>query len=382
MQLLFSQITINNKQNQNTLNNMKKNLFTLSAIIFVFATVTAQNLRNDNTAVGTDALTSFTSGAKNVAFGNKTLRATTTGEGNSAFGLETLKANTIGSYNTAIGGLSLISATAAKENTAIGYKSMTNATGIRNTAVGFRSLSKVLGEENVAFGYQSGESLTNGTRNIMIGSGAGSNSNGSYNIIFGYGSGSSSIGDNNIIIGKKATLPNGAANAMNIGGVLYASGLKSNTTLTSVSASGRIGINVVAPTATLDVVGNAKISAGLSVNGNVGIGTTNNPQYKLDVAGTIRAKEIKVELNVGADFVFEPDYKLRNLSEVEAFINANKHLPEIESEKEMQENGLNITEFQIKLLQKVEELTLYAIQQEKRLEEQEKLIRQLQEKVK
>lgn len=98
-------------------------------------------------------------------------------------------------------------------------------------------------------------------------------------------------------------------------------------------------------------------------NGNIGIGTT-SPSYKLDVAGTLRAREIIVNAT-GADFVFADDYRLRPLSEVEAFISENNHLPEIQSAREMQENGVSMNELQIQLLQKIEELTLYLIQQEK-----------------
>ena len=101
--------------------------------------------------------------------------------------------------------------------------------------------------------------------------------------------------------------------------------------------------------------------------GNVGIGTT-SPSYKLDVNGTIRANEIIVN-TTGADFVFADDYQLRPLSEVKAFIQENKHLPEIQSAKEMQENGVGINELQTQLLQKIEELTLYLIQQEQIIEE-------------
>ncbi len=99
----------------------------------------------------------------------------------------------------------------------------------------------------------------------------------------------------------------------------------------------------------------------------VGIGTS-NPRYKLDVNGGIRAQEVVVETN-GADFVFADDYQLRPLSEVEAFITENKHLPEIQSAQEMQENGVSVSELQTKLLQKIEELTLYLIQQEETIQE-------------
>ena len=100
-------------------------------------------------------------------------------------------------------------------------------------------------------------------------------------------------------------------------------------------------------------------------SGQVGIGVS-DPQHKLDVAGTIRANEIIVN-TTGADFVFAEDYQLRPLSEVKAFIKENKHLPEIKSSQEMQENGIGVNELQTQLLQKIEELTLYIIQQEERI---------------
>lgn len=100
-------------------------------------------------------------------------------------------------------------------------------------------------------------------------------------------------------------------------------------------------------------------------NGNIGIGTS-SPNYKLDVNGTIRANEIIVN-TTGADFVFADDYQLRPLSELKVFITENKHLPEIKSAQEMQENGVGVNELQTQLLQKIEELTLYILQQEERI---------------
>ena len=109
-------------------------------------------------------------------------------------------------------------------------------------------------------------------------------------------------------------------------------------------------------------------------NGNIGIGKT-NPEYKLDIDGTLRAKKILVNTSEGADFVFDNDYQLRPLQEVSKFIQENGHLPEIQSAADMQENGVSITDLQIQLLQKIEELTLYLIQQEQ-------TIQQLQDEVK
>ena len=125
--------------------------------------------------------------------------------------------------------------------------------------------------------------------------------------------------------------------------------------------------------------------------GNVGIATT-TPSAKLDVAGNIKAHEIEVTLaamqdlqlngtlaanNITytangntADFVFEDNYHLRDLTEVEAFIKTNKHLPEIPSAAEMEEVGVNLAEMNKLLLMKVEELTLYSIQLEKEVKRQ------------
>ena len=113
----------------------------------------------------------------------------------------------------------------------------------------------------------------------------------------------------------------------------------------------------------------------LTIRGNkkIGIGTT-DPYYKLDVEGTIRAHEIKVNLNTGADFVFEEGYNLMPLNELETFIKTQKHLPEIVPAKQMEAEGLSLSGMNIKLLEKIEQLTLYIIGQEKRISELESKI--------
>jgi hypothetical protein len=102
------------------------------------------------------------------------------------------------------------------------------------------------------------------------------------------------------------------------------------------------------------------------VTGNVGIGT-GNPTYKLSVNGNIRAKEVVVE-TAWADYVFDADYQLSSLSEVEKYIKANKHLPNIPAAEEIQKNGLRTAELQTKMMSKIEELTLYVIELEKKIE--------------
>lgn len=108
------------------------------------------------------------------------------------------------------------------------------------------------------------------------------------------------------------------------------------------------------------------------VNGLVGIGTQ-SPDQKLTVNGTIHAKEIKVDLSVPApDYVFKKSYKLKSLSEVAKYVALNKHLSEIPSAKVMEQNGVNVSELNMKLLQKVEELTLYLIEKDKQLDSEHK----------
>jgi hypothetical protein len=107
-------------------------------------------------------------------------------------------------------------------------------------------------------------------------------------------------------------------------------------------------------------------------NGSVGIGTINPGIWKLAVNGNIRAKEIKVETG-WSDFVFYKDYKLPTLSEVENHIKEKGHLKDIPSAKEVEKNGIFLGEMDSKLLQKIEELTLYAIEQEKKIKELESL---------
>lgn len=100
-------------------------------------------------------------------------------------------------------------------------------------------------------------------------------------------------------------------------------------------------------------------------NGNVGIGTT-APQYKLAVNGTIGTKEVTVTNTGWADYVFKPDYQLKPLTEVRDHIKKYGRLPGIQSEDEVKDKGIGLGEMQVKLLAKIEELTLHMIQAEER----------------
>ncbi|WP_281232410.1 hypothetical protein [Flavobacterium gelatinilyticum] len=102
----------------------------------------------------------------------------------------------------------------------------------------------------------------------------------------------------------------------------------------------------------------------LIMGNNVGIGIA-NPTNKLDVNGIIHSKEVKVDMNGWSDFVFKKEYNLPTLEEVEKHINEKGHLKDIPSEEEVLKNGISLGEMNTKLLQKIEEMTLYMIEMKK-----------------
>jgi hypothetical protein len=115
-------------------------------------------------------------------------------------------------------------------------------------------------------------------------------------------------------------------------------------------------------------------------SGNVLIGKTTqtNSGYMLDVNGNGRLNQVVVN-TTGADFVFDPGYHLASLKEVGAYIHREHHLPDIAPAAEMQKEGIDLGANQTKLLQKVEELTLYSIQQDKEMDNLKDKVRRLEE---
>jgi len=120
-----------------------------------------------------------------------------------------------------------------------------------------------------------------------------------------------------------------------------------------------------------------------TINGYVGIGTT-SPDSELAVNGNIHAKEVKVDLIGWPDYVFNEDYNLPALEEVEKYIKEKGHLINIPSAQEVEENGIQLGEMNKLLLEKIEELMLYTISQEKKLQQQAqeiKILKTLEERV-
>jgi hypothetical protein len=126
-----------------------------------------------------------------------------------------------------------------------------------------------------------------------------------------------------------------------------------------------------------DKNGESYIKFGDDANGGW-VSIFNNKTMRVD--GQLFAKEIKIQTNVWSDRVFGDDYRLPSLNEVKQHIAENSHLPGIPSEAEVKENGIDLGEMQAKLLQKIEELTLYAIRQQEVIDKLHARIEQLEKK--
>lgn len=119
----------------------------------------------------------------------------------------------------------------------------------------------------------------------------------------------------------------------------------------------------------------------LDADGNLIVGATTNNGFKLAVAGTIGAKKLTITQSGWADYVFNSNYKLPSLAEVEAHIQANHKLPDIPSEKEISDKGLDVAEMQKLQMQKIEELTLYLIEEHKANQKLQQEVEELKKKL-
>ncbi len=379
---------------------------------------------NSNVLLGTNSGNSLTTGGINAIIGVNLANNLTTGTGNIIIGgvntgnnLFTASNITTGNWNVIIGPSAGVNFTNQIANVAIGSNALLYSTGTYNTAVGVGSgfgASGSSGSYNTYYGAASGTNNTTGNNNVFLGYRAGYiNSTGNDLTFVGYNAGNSGTTD-------------GLSNATAIG--YNAQVTASNSLILGNGAN--VGIGTTAPTALLHIYGsssnpllniqnttvgyysqmaytgtgstfytgvgnasetflgvpnswyiydstNGAMRFVIKPSGNVLIGKTSqtNAAYLLDVNGSIRANAITVN-TTGADFVFAPSYKLLTLPELNNFIQKNHHLPEITSAKEMQANGVNLGDNQIKLLQKVEELTLYLIDKDKQVKSQQQQITQ------
>lgn len=142
------------------------------------------------------------------------------------------------------------------------------------------------------------------------------------------------------------------------GGYNYAAGVSVGRSINFWTAAPGMSGNLLSPLLAMTVTN----------EGKVGVGTS-SPNEKFSVNGNISAKKLIITQTGWSDYVFHPDYKLKPLDQVEAFIKKNNHLPDIPSAKEVESKGISVGENQALLLKKIEELTLYLIELKKENEQ-------------
>jgi len=163
--------------------------------------------------------------------------------------------------------------------------------------------------------------------------------------------------------------------------------------LTIQQQNGSVGVNINNPLAKLHIRAGGATNASSSFlvsnssnsdmfrildNGNIGIGTS-NPQSTLAVNGIITSQKVKVTQTGWPDYVFDRTYRLPSLRELEDYISLHKHLPGIVSEEEVRKDGVDLGDNQAAMVKKIEELTLYLIQQNKELQELKALNKKLED---
>lgn len=290
-------------------------------------------------------------------------------------------AHAVGEGSTALG----ISTANGQYSIASGY--YTDTEGDYSTALGFGTY--VEGFASVAIGYYAN---TYGNYATAFGC---SSSGGTY---------STSSGDNSYAGGYASIAMGDNANAQNDGATAfgyYTTASGSNSTAlggNTIAASknslvlGRFNIgggnaNTWVDTDPLFEIGNGSSATNKAnavtvfKNGKVGIGTTAaiTGNYKLVVEGVIGAQKIKVTQLGWADYVFAPDYKLPPLQDLETYIKQHQHLPDVPSADEVSKNGIDLGDNQAVLLKKIEELTLYVIELNKKNEELQKRLTKVEQ---
>jgi len=302
-------------------------------------------------------------GTGNTVFGLGSFTLNTSGYANTAFGNNVLPANTTGNMNTGIGINALFNNTSGIQNVAIGHNALNRSTtGNLNTSLGFNTLhgggtSTMTGDNNTGIGGMALQGLWAGSSNNTV---VGAKSfirlrNGNNNIAIGYNNVSIDLlnASNNIYIGNNIEPVNSTPNhELNIGNWIMGN-------------NGTIGIGSFSTSLPSD---------GIAQDGG---------KYKLFVKDGIKTEKVKVDIASAsgwADYVFKKDYKLNTLEDVEKHIQEKGHLPNIPSATEVINNGINLGEMDAKLLEKIEELTLYSIEQNKQMKSQrEQLKSQSQE---
>lgn len=312
----------------------------------------------NNISIGENSLPANTTSTRNIAIGNNTLQSINTtvaqeGTRNTAIGNTSISSNITGTNNTAVGDSTLSMGNRGVNNCAFGVGSL-NATGnntnttdnlsSHNSAFGVQTLlNNNEGRNNCALGYQAMRAATTGNFNTAIGNQAGSAvSNGSNNIFIGNlsGFGAGDVSNQLFIESTSTTTPL-------IHGDFDADELRFNGQVGIGAGIGAFPQQLAAPNA---------VSA-------------NDFNYNLFVTGGILTEEVRIRnQSTWADYVFQDNYELKSLTEVETYINENGHLPNVPSAEQVEAEGIAVSEMMTIQQEKIEELTLYIIQLSKEVE--------------
>lgn len=368
-----------------------------------------------NVFIGASAGFANTTGARNLFLGSQSGQNNLGGSDNTFLGLNSGNLNTSGSSNIFIGINAGQFNQTGSSNLFVGSNTGGANTGNFNTLVGpSAGNSNTSGTNNTFLGYNSGLYNSSGSDNVYLGANAGINSGaGTTNVAVGVNSGpiggvinTTSIGanatatlSNTVVLGNAATTITGQGLSAGVSGLRFANitsatspGTGGSGKVLSVDATGNvILVGLTAGPITTNVGGpvaeNWKESDGYlynnSTNGVVikGTGLDGN---SLIVKGGVLSKEVNVKVEGSEswpDYVFKPNYKRMTLGEVEKFITINGHLPNIPSATEMAATGNNLGKTDVKLLEKVEELTLYLLEMKKANDAQAAELKALKQQV-
>ena len=228
---------------------------------------------------------------------------------------------------------------------------------------------------NCYFGSSAG-AYSNGTNNVGIGDGSGTGSSGDNNVFAGVNAGLQSNGQNNILIGIQVGQNLTGSNNLIMGQNFNQIALTCENKLIIENGWDDVSPLIWGDFEENQLKFNAKVGIGYEFgNYPVMAGGVNVSDYNLFVKGGILTEAVRVNLESNwADYVFNKDYNLKSLSEVEKFINENGHLPNVPSATQVKEDGIELGEMAKIQQEKIEELTLYIIALNKKLEAQDKKI--------
>ncbi|MVM31133.1 hypothetical protein GO755_13915 [Spirosoma sp. HMF4905] len=371
-----------------------------------------------NALVGSQAGLNITIGSGNSILGYDAGRNTTTGNYNSYVGYSAGFVNSTGNFNSYLGAYSGSLNTSGFNNSFVGsYAGAMIKTGYANTAVGMNALynnntgnnNVMIGDSagfyntvsgNIFVGSKAGYINTIGSQNTFIGYQAGFNVTASANTFVGYQAGRSvTTGNNNIIIGPNSgtAVTDGSENVLMGYNSQAEDGLYNATAIGAGSRvaisnafilgnNANVGIGTSAPKSRLEVVSEASGTSGIRLTNLTSqhrTAQTTDQFLTVNEHGDIIKARYQLRINNAnewSDKVFSAAYQLRPLGSVADYIDQHGHLPGVPSADEVVNQGVDLVKMNATLLEKVEELTLYSIQQQKEIDQLKQLVRQLVEK--